>query len=92
MTNLEALANALEDRGWHLSTELAQVAGHRFGAQILLLRKGAHDDRCWDIKAERTDVKGVWRYRLEGFTSSYTPKTPYCPKCGHKLHVEDVRA
>jgi hypothetical protein len=91
MTRLEQLAEVLRDGEWHTNVELVEKAGHRFGAAILQLKKGEHDGNCWEIERENMGAKGLVRYCLVGFRSSYRANAPKCPKCGTQMEVQDVR-
>jgi hypothetical protein len=92
VTRLHKLADILEDMNWHTNTELVEKVGHRFGAQVHQLRKGEFDATCWVIESMPVEgEKGIWQFRLTGFATSYTPKSPKCPHCGHTLTIHDVR-
>lgn len=90
-SKLELLAAVLEDGQWHTNLELVEKVGHRFGGQLLQLRKGEFGDGlCWVVETERT-ARADWRYRLVDFQDSYAPNSPCCPNCGTKLHIHDIR-
>jgi len=97
MSRLEQLADILCDTEWHTNLELVEKVGHRFGAQILQLRKGESPidplKPCWVIKGEPVEgeTKGLWRYRLVDFAETYEPEGHKCPNCGWKLTIHDVR-
>jgi hypothetical protein len=96
MNRLDQLAAILADGKEHTNLELVEKVGHRFGAQILQLRKGElNEDReqpCWVIEGKPVEGQvGVWKYRLVGFTETYQTEGHKCPNCGWKLTVHDVR-
>lgn len=91
MSKLELVARALSGGGWRSGSALARLQ-HRFGASILLLRKGDYDGVCWEIEKRRAGV-GVWEYRLTGRTLvPYQPHSPYCCDCGSiRIAIRDDR-
>lgn len=89
------LIEVLKDGQWHTNWELVEKVGHRFGASILILRRGeGPDGEHWKIQGEavRGGKAGEWRYRHVGYAGGYRTKAPKCPKCGTKMHVTDVRS
>lgn len=93
MSRLTQLADVLDDMQWHTNAELVEKVGHRFGAQILELRKGKLDGLYWVIEGEPVEgEKGVWRYRCTDLTDTpYVTHPPICPKCGYQMTIHDVR-
>lgn len=89
MKKIEAVANALRDGKWMTSSMLARVQ-NRFGASLLILRKGEFDGLHWVIEKLRGEYE--WQYRLSGFTETYEPQSPRCLDCGSKrVQVRDDR-
>lgn len=90
MRKIEAVAAALSNGQWLTSSMLARVQ-NRFGASILLLRKGDFDGRFWNIEKLRGEYE--WQYRLAGFTDSYNPDSPQCLDCGSlNVRIRDDRS
>lgn len=91
---LNKLIDVLRDGQWHTNWELVEKVGHRFGASILILRRGeGPDGEHWKIQGEavRGEKPGEWRYRHVGYVGGYRTRAPQCPKCGTKMHIADVR-
>lgn len=90
MRKIELIAHRLSDGQWHSSGELARIQ-HRFGASILILRKGEFDQLYWEIEKRQAGV-GVWHYRfVKKSKTPYKPQSPRCPTCGTRMHVRDDR-
>lgn len=90
MKKIDQVKALLSTREWVSGVALNRVQS-RFGASILILRRGDNDGKCWVIE-KRTNGFASWEYRLTGFAESYDTKSPHCLDCGSKrVFVRDDR-
>jgi hypothetical protein len=89
-TRTQALLGLLEDKEPHTSSELAKVAGYRYGASVMILR-----DEGWVIDVSPTNKSNVWRYQLRGFSKKQIEErnaAPKCTACGRKFSTTHAAA